>query len=162
MITWKNHGHGEIVSRILVKYPPLFPVVRLGLLLFAIFSLQKKKQRKPLGQQPKESGKEKAAQPRQGPAGKEKEKEEPPHPGCDSMDAATGASGCLGWCISVVGKFRVRGLPVVCPHSGVGEGLVNNFFLVLTSAPLLSADCRRASLLFPLSHLLMIGVWQPW
>lgn len=51
----------------------------------------------------------------------------------------------------------MRGLPV-CPHSQVGKGLVNNFFLVLTSCPLLSADCRgaTASLLFPPSHLLMV------
>lgn len=33
-------------------YPPLFPIVGLGLLLFAIFSLEKKKKKgKPLGQQ---------------------------------------------------------------------------------------------------------------
>lgn len=84
----------RVSQRVLVKYPPLFPVVRLGLLLSAIFS--QKKKRKPLGQQPKKSGKEKAAQPRQGPAGKEKEKEEPLHPGCDSVNAATRASGFLG------------------------------------------------------------------
>lgn len=34
----------RVSQRVLVKYPPLFPVVRLGLLLFAIFSQKKKKE----------------------------------------------------------------------------------------------------------------------
>lgn len=111
-----------------------------------------------MGQQPKKSGKEKAAQPGQGLQGKKRRRKSPCTQAVTGGTLPLGHLGVLAGAFQWVGKFRVRGLPAVCPHSGVGKGLVNNFFLVLTSSPLLSADCRgaTASLLFPLSHLLMI------
>lgn len=60
-----------------------------------IFTGEKKKG-KPLGQQLKNSGKEKASQRRQGPPANEKEKEEQLYTACELVNAATHASQFLG------------------------------------------------------------------
>lgn len=126
--------------------------------LCSIFTAKKKSKKETVRSAAQKIREGKGCSARAGPAGKEKEKEEPLHPAVTGGTLPLGPLGVLAGAFQWVGKFRVRGLPAVCPHSGVGKGLVNNFFLVLTSSPLLSADCRgaTASLLFPLSHLLMI------
>lgn len=143
-------------------------MVRLGLLLSSIFSLEKNK-RKPLGQQLKKIREGKGFSAKAGASSKWKGEGRTVH----SLwlgECCHTWSGLLGWNhVTVGGESSEWGRhPAVCPHSAVGKGLLNNLFLILISDPLGTALIFRtamASLFFPLSSSfihLKAEMWQHW
>lgn len=146
LTAWKS-SHGRIMvmrelswvsQRILLMYSLRFPMVRLGLLLFAIFSLEKEKGGvggggERLGQQLKKSGKEKGFSAKTEASSEWKEERRATvrtQPVTWWMLADTHLSSWLGLCITEGGESSEwGGHPVICSHFGAGKGLSNDLFL---------------------------------